>query len=479
MKKNYLYNLSLSLANILFPILSFPYASRILEPEGIGKVQVVSSFAQYFALIAALGIPVYGIQEIAKYRHNKKELSAVFSELIIIYFITSVLISFVYLAVIYSFPFFRPNLQLYLYAVCIILLGFSSIDWLYAGLEAFRIISIRSVIIKALALVLLYVFVKEKADYEKYLLILIFSILGNNIINLFMIRNRCSLVFKNLAFKQHFRPMFFIFGTTIASSIYTYLDSVLLGMLANEHAVGFYTAAIKLAKIAIPIIISIGAVLVPRLAKNFSTSNFTEIQQLLNKSFQFISFSAIPITFGLALLAPEFILIFSGSKFLPAVPCMQILSVLPLIISLGYFFAFQILIPAGKSREVFVAAVTGVVTGLLLNFIFIPFYGENGAAVANISCEVLVLLVYIYYARKYFKLQYHWHLFYRSTVSALLFIPVIWFIRQVHFPVLWTLLLCIAVCGILYSLVQFYLFKNQFIAGIRNTISQKLQTFKH
>jgi O-antigen/teichoic acid export membrane protein len=238
-------------------------------------------------------------------------------------------------------------------------------------------------------------------------------------------------------------------------------------MLANEHAVGFYTAAIKLAKISIPIIISIGAVLVPQLAKNFSTRNIPEVQQLLTKSFRFISFSSVPITFGLALLAPEFIFIFSGEKFLPAITCMQILALLPLVISLGYFFAFQILVPAGKSKEVFIAAVAGVGTGLVLNFILIPFYQETGAAIANVICELLVLVFYIYFAFKNFQLQYQWSLLIQSTISSIIFIPAVWFIRMIHLNHILTLILSIGSCFLLYSMVQTYLFKNQFLETVR------------
>lgn len=466
MKKNYLYNLLLSLVNILFPILSFPYASRILGPEGIGKVQIASSFAQYFALIAALGIPVYGIQEIAKRRHDHKALSIAFSELLIIYFITSIIVSIVYLIIVFSFPFFHTNLRLYFYASFIILLGFSSIDWFYAGLEEFKLISLRSVIIKLLALVLLYLTVKTAADYEKYLLILIFAILGNNIINMLMIKGRSKLSLQNLQLKKHLGPLFFVFGTTIASSIYTVLDSVILGMLSNEHAVGFYTAAVKLSKISIPIIISLGTVLVPKIAKNFSTNNIPEVQQLLDKSFRFISFSSIPIAFGLALLANEFIVVFSGKQFLPASHSMQVLSVLPLIISLGYFFAFQILVPADKGKQVFIAAIIGVCFGLVLNFILIPTYQELGAAIANVSCELIVLLVYFYQARKFFHLRYHWTLFFEAVIASLLFIPLIYWIKTFDLHPITTLLLAIVSCAIVYCSIQYYFFKNRFLVSI-------------
>ncbi|MCW3087837.1 MAG: O-unit flippase, partial [Sediminibacterium sp.] len=226
MKKNYFYNLLLSIANILFPILSFPYASRMLGPVGIGKVQLASSFAQYFALFAALGIPIYGMQEVARFRHNKTQLNKVFSELVITNFITSIVMTLLYGVVIFAFPYFGSNIELYLYAGLIILLGFSSIDWFYTGMEQFKPIALRSVFIKFVALLLLFFCVKTETDYKWYLLITVFSILGNNTISFFMIPGKVRIVFSGLALKRHLKPLFFILSTTIAASMYTILDTV-------------------------------------------------------------------------------------------------------------------------------------------------------------------------------------------------------------------------------------------------------------
>jgi len=172
MKKNYLYNLLQSLVNILFPIISFPYASRVLGPVGIGKVQFAFSFAQYFALFAALGIPIYGIIEIAKVKGDAKKLSAIFSELTIIYFITSLLFSALYFLVVLIFPYFTPERNFYFSAALIILFGFSAIDWVYSGLEEFKGIALRSIVIKVVSLLSLFLFVKDAGDYKNYLLII-------------------------------------------------------------------------------------------------------------------------------------------------------------------------------------------------------------------------------------------------------------------------------------------------------------------
>lgn len=466
MKKNYIYNLTLSIVNILFPILSFPYASRILGASGIGKVQMVSAFALYFALIAALGIPVYGIQAIAKVRHDKKALSAVFSELISIYFFTSLIVALVYIMIISVFPFFRSNQIMYYYAGLIVLLGFTSIDWFYSGIEEFKVISLRSVFIKIISLVFLYVFVKDAHDYRIYLFIFIFSLLGNNIISVLLVRKRTAFVFRNLHLKRHMRPLVFIFGTNVATSMYMVLDTVILGFLSTETAVGLYTAAVKLTKISIPFITSFAAVLIPGLSKKFSENHYTQAQELLDKSFQYISFFSIPVAAGLFVLAPEFILVFSGGQFINAIPSMQILSLLPIIIGFGYFFSLQILVPAGKNKEMFYSVFTGMLAGLLLNFLLVPAFSQIGASIANVVCELLVTGLYFYFIQKEYSFHYNWELLLKAALSSIIFIPVVLFMRHLHFPAILTLLCSVILCSLCYFLIQYVVFKNIFISKL-------------
>lgn len=463
MKKNYLYNLLLSIVNILFPILSFPYASRILGPGGIGKVQMVVSFAQFFALIALLGIPIYGVQEIARARHDKHKLATAFSELVIINIITSVLVSLVYLVVVMMFPFFRSNLHLYYMAVILVLFGFSFIDWFYSGLEEFKVIALRSVLIKLLALIFLYVFVKTATDFLFYFYIMLFSLLGNNMISLMMVSKRTSFKFRNLDLKRHIKPLLYIFGTTMAASMYTILDTVLLGFLSEEKSVGLYTAAIKLCKIVLPFITSTGIILIPNLAKNVSDNNPEEVQRLLDKSFHFISFFSVPICMGLLILAPEFINVFSGAKFQDGIKTMQILSLLPILIGFGYFFAFQILVPHGKNRDMFLSVIGGMCIGFLLNFILVPLLKDKGAAIANVVSEILVTASYFYYVQKHFSFSFQWTLLFKALVAALPFLPLALLIRSFELNVILTLLSSIAGSAILYFAIQYLVFRDRYI----------------
>ncbi|HYK77864.1 MAG TPA: flippase [Daejeonella sp.] len=474
MTRNYFYNLLLTLTNILFPILSFPYASRVLGPIGIGKVQFILSFAQYFALFAALGIPVYGIKEIAN-RGHKKNRSLVFSELITIHLITSLLLAVLYLLIIYFIPFFHAERGIYLGAVCIVLFGFSTIDWLYSGLAEFKSIALRSVTIKVISILLLFFLVRDRNDYDIYLYIMIFSLLGNNLLSFILLPRSVKILFKGLNLLKHVKPLLFIFATTLASSMYTVMDTLLLGFLANEKAVGLYTAAVRLTKVTLPFITSMGVVLVPVISKEFSKNNFSAVQTHLDKSFRYIAFFAIPAVIGLVLLAPELITIFSGPEFRNATISMQILALLPLIIGFGHFFLILILVPAGKNKEMLISVCGGVITSLGLNFLLVPSFQEMGSSIANVCSEVVVTGLYIYHVKKYFSFNYDWNLLLKALVCSLLFIPIIGVMRSWNINMLVFLFLSGLSCVLAYLSIQRYLFKSHFLIEVIDFVRLKLK----
>jgi len=478
MAKNYFYNLLLTLTNLLFPILSFPYVSRVLGPEGIGKVQFAFSFAQYFALVASIGIPVYGMKEIARHRNDIEGRSKVFSELIIIYLLSTVCLFVIYLSVIYAFPYFKADREMYLGASLLVLLGFSYIDWLYTGMEEFKSIALRSVLFKIIGLALLYIFIKNRNDYHDYLYIMIFSFLGNNILSFFLINGKVKFIFSGIELRRHMVPLFFILGTSLAASMYTDMDTVLLGFLSNDKIVGLYTAAVKLSKIAIPLVTSMGVILVPKIAKDFAEKNLVEVQKTLNQTFRFLVFFAVPITFGLALLAPEFIAVFSGKEFLPATNSMRLLSLLPLVIGFGHMFLYLVLIPSGKNREMFFCVLGGLAISLLLNVLLIPHFQAVGSSIANMISEIVVTLLYVYFIKKDYKFTYEWSLLTKAFLSALVFIPIVWLSHYLLLPLAYTLIISIASCGITYLGIQWVLFRNHFVVDIFDFVKLKLRTGK-
>jgi O-antigen/teichoic acid export membrane protein len=473
MAKNYFYNLLLTLANLLFPILSFPYISRTLGPEGIGKVQFVFSFAQYFAIIAGLGIPIYGMREIARYKSDKEGRSRVFSELIIIYIVTSICLSVVYLAIIYMFPYFSKDRDMYLVALLLILLGCSYMDWVYTGMEEFKSIALRSVLFKIIGLLLMFLFIKTAADYKLYLYLIIFSYLGNNILSIFLLRGKVRFMFSGLGLHKHVMPLLLILGTTVAV-IMADTDTVLLGFLSNTKVVGIYTAADKLSMISIPIVTSMGVILMPKITNDFANKNMIAVQDTLNQAFRFLMFFGVPIAFGLALLAPEFIALFSGKQFLEATNSMRLLSVLPLIIGFSRFLQYLILVPSGRNKEMFLCVIGGLITNLSLNFLLIPSLQQIGSSIANVSSEIVVTTFFFYFINKHFSFTYQWTLLAEAIVSALAFIPVIWMAKELSLPLVYMLAISVSSCALAYTAIQFFLFKSNFVFYVIDVVKMKL-----
>jgi O-antigen/teichoic acid export membrane protein len=473
-RKNYFYTVALSVTNILFPLLSFPYVSRILGPHGIGKIQLAVSFAQYFAFFAALGIPAYGIQEIAKARDNKAKLDRVFSELVMIYFITSLLFSAIYLAVIFSIPYFGPNLEVYGYASLIILLGFSSIDWFYAGIEDFKTMALRSIAVKLLSLVLLYFFVRDISDFRNYLFVTVFALIGNNLINFIIIGRKTVFVFPGKQATRHLTPLLYIFSTTVAASMYSVLDTVLLGFMTDEKAVGLYSAAIKISKVSIPLITSAGLILIPQVSKKMEEGNHAEVQSVLDNAFRFFAFFSIPIMMGMLVLSRECILVFSGSQFAEAVSSMQVVSVLPVLIGFGFYATSLVLIPGGRHKQMLISVFTGLVLSIILNILLVPHYRYFGASVTIIATELLVTALYFYYAKKYFNYTYEWGSLFSGLLCALPFILIVYLTRKMDLSPVVTLLLSVPLCGVAYFTLQYLLFKDPLVLKVINVVFARI-----
>lgn len=459
-KKSLFHNTLFILSNLLFPLINFSYASRILGPEGYGKVQFVLVFAQYFVLIAALGIPLFGVREIAKIKANKIVLSKTISELLLINIVSSISVLLIYLTLINTIPWFQKDIGLYLLGGLIVVSGFSNLDWYYNGAEQFRFLSIRSITIKIISLVALFVFVKTNEDLIIYFLVVTFSIIANNIWNVWGIRNLINFKLNELSFKQHIPALLTLLGTSVSISIYSVIDTLFLGFLADDLAVGLYSAAVKINKIAIPIVTVLGIVLIPRITRSLETNNRTELNLLVNKSFAFICLIGVPIAFGLYLFSPEFILSISGEEYSASIVTMKITASLALIIAIAHLFGFQLLIPAGMEKKYLNATLAGMALSILLNLLLITSLKEKGTAIATISSEILVTIISAYYVFRYINPSIDWAMVWKAFLSCLVFIPIAWLLRLWINDDIFRLCIAIPVSAIAYFSIQIIVFKN-------------------
>ena len=460
MRKNIVYNILLSFTNILFPLISFPYAARVLGPVGIGEVQFVMSFAQYFSIFAAIGIPIYGVRAIAKIRDDASKLSSTFLSLSTLFFIASAVVSCLYFLIVLFHPYFSNNQHYYIIAGILVFLSFSYTDWYYSGIEAFHKITIRSIVVKSISLALLYTFVKNSTDIYNYLWISIFSILGNQVYNFLDIYLQLAIKRPVLSFSEHIKPLLLIFGATIASSIYTLWDTIILYFLTSPEVVGYYTVSTKLTKLIIPVITAIGGALIPSITYYYNNQQIEKAKSFLRSSLDATIFITIPVAVGLMTLAPELIDTFAGNEFAPSVLTMQIMSVLPIVIGFGHLLSFQWLIPFGKNKAVFIAMIIGLAVSMVSNLVLIPLYLDKGAAISAVITECVVCVAYYYYLRSESSISINKRLFTQTIFSSLLFIPIILLVRLTTDNNIVICILSIFTCVTCYSLLQFFVFKN-------------------
>lgn len=465
-KKNYGFNLLNSVLNIIFPIITFPYAARILSPDGIGEVQFIFSFAQYFSILAAFGLPIYGVKAIATTNGDKAKESKVASELILFSIITACIAFVIYC----SFSIVSAGSDYKISTIVItgllVLFGFLNVDWFFAGRQEFKVIALRSFIVKFIGLGILFTFVNEREDTFYYLIFLIFLYLGNYLLNFLFLIKRVTIKLKGLSFNQHLKPLLLIFSMALATTIYTTLDVVILGLLSNEREVGLYTSAIKLSKVSLPILTSLGIVVVPKATQYFASENITEQSRLLNKSFSFVTLLSIPMSFGIFLLSKETIWLFSGAEFLDAINDVRVLSCLPLFIGIGHFVSFQILLPMNKNGAISAATFIGMLLFLVLCFLLIPQNGSIGTAIATVATELIVTIAYLLYTPKQILRGFPWLKILKAFIVSCSFVPVVFFIRELTSTPAITFTLSVLCCTFIYFSFQHFIFKEPLVKEV-------------
>lgn len=409
LKLNAAMNLLKVAAGLLFPLITFPYTSRVLGPDGTGKINFATSFVAYFTLLASVGIPLYGIREVAKIRDDRKALSALVQELLILHGMATVVSLLVYLGCLAWSPKIHAESLLFLIVGASIPLSMLTMDWLYQGLEEYVYITIRSLSFSALSIVALFLFVHHEGDYWINAIISVTAALGSSVLNFW---NARKLVFaprdRPLDIRRHLKPLSVVFALNFIISIYVNLDTVMLGFLATARSVGYYASAMKLTKMLLSLVTSFGAVLLPRLSWYLANDKREEFDRMLRKSLGVVLLLCLPITAALMLMSREILLVFAGARYLPAASCILITAPVILFIALTNIFGIQVLYPLGREKDVVLSVGLGAVVSAILNALLIPRWAHFGAAWGTFWAECAVLLVQLWLVRRHYRIPWPW-----------------------------------------------------------------------
>lgn len=391
--KNVVLNIIRVSLSIIFPLITFPYVSRVLMADNLGKVNYALSIENYFALIAALGIGGYAVREGARLRHNNNEFQTFANEVFSVNIITTI-VAYTLLLLLLLLPQFRDYKLLILLQSVSIVFTTIGVDWLNTVFEDYLYITVRSFVIQVILLIMMFVIVKKPEDYYKYAFL---TVLSNGIsctLNFFYTRRKYYKIkfTRYCNFGKHIKSLLLFFANNLAISIYLNADTTMLGLYTNDYTVGIYAVAVKVYGVIKTIIAAMFTACIPRLSAYMGKGAEKEYKQLLNNVISVCTLFMFPAIAGLISLSKPIVLILAGEHFLEATYSLNIICVGIIGAIYGGIFTNCINLPLKREKYNLYATIWAAAINIALNFIFIPMFQERAAAATTVVAEFTVLL---------------------------------------------------------------------------------------
>ena len=473
-KVNYILNLINTGTQMLFPLITFPYVCRVIEADGIGQINFFQSIISYISLFTCLGIPMYAIREIARDRSDVVQMNRTAMEILLLHSMLT-LVGYAIVAILcLTVPQIQVNIPLFLILSLTIFFTAIGCEWFYQGIEDFKYITIRGLIIKTVSVVLLFIFVKSKTDLLYYGCYTVFGVLGGNIFNFFRLRkyiHRENIIFSELHIKRHVKPVLKVFSFSVVTSIYLQLNTVLLGFLKNALAVGYFAAATKVMQMLLTMSACLGPVMIPRASHLIAENKEDEFNRLIQKSYDFTLAIALPMTIGLIFCAPSLITALCGVKFEHSILPSQIIAPIILMVAISNVFGIQVLFPKGKINIVTLCCGIGAVADLILNLCLIPFFSYIGTSIAYLGAEVATTVSMYFIGRKYIPIIYFKKSHLTYALGCIVMAFVLYGLSLLQLPTL-SILLLQGCCGVLAYFIILCICKDEMLVQILSKIKR-------
>ncbi|MGN1196318.1 MAG: flippase [Acetatifactor sp.] len=406
LKVNMLLNMVKSLMGVLFPLITFPYITRVLGTENLGKFNFAQSIVSYFILFAGLGISTYAVREGAKVRKDKRKIEKFSNEVYTINMVATIIsYVFMFVALVFVTKLFSYRILIVILSVQIICktIGF---EWIYSVYEDFLFITIRSISFQFLSLCLLFLMVKNASDLYTYTVVVVVASSGNEIVNHFYAKKYCRIHLSSEPnLRKHVKPILTLFAMSAAVMIYVNLDTTMLGFMCDDYTVGMYSVSVKVYTILKTVISAALLVFIPRISLHVERKDLNEVNTVSTEAYNILFTLLLPIAVGIFLLRKEVVVILAGVEYMSATTSLAILCGSLVFCLLAGYWSQAVLIPFREEKKVLVATLLSALVNVVLNFVLIPVWKENAAALTTLVSE-LVAFVYCYlYAKKLVEIK--------------------------------------------------------------------------
>ncbi|MCR6513732.1 MAG: flippase [Clostridium chrysemydis] len=429
LKKNFFYNTIYQILILLLPMVTVPYISRVLGPQGIGEYSYTNSYAQYFVLLGMIGISLYGNRQIAYTKKNKEKMSLEFWNIYTLQLLTTILSLVVYIIIFVIIN--KDNRLLYGVQAITIVSATFDISWFFIGYEDMKSVVLRNTIAKIIGVLLIFILVKDSSDVVIYAAIMAITMLLGQVIMWKELKGK--VIYKKPCFKymvKHLRPSLALFISQLAMQVYVLLDRTMLGFMTNDSQVGLYDNSQKTIKLVLALVTSVGTVMLPRMSSLYSEGKMDEFKDMVYKAFSFINFVAFPMTFGLLAISKDFSSWFYGPSFNGIQILLIIGSFLILAISWSNILGIQVMLPMRMERQFTISVCVGAVVNVILNILLIPTLFSLGTTFASVIAEFAVTLVQVLFLRKFVDLNKIIRTVWKPLAGSIIMMTVVFIVEK-------------------------------------------------
>ena len=394
LKKNAVLNVIQNICKILFPLLTIPYASRVLGAGNYGKVSYGNSITRYFILLAALGISTYSQREAPSFRDDREKINAFASEVFTINVWATVLSYGVLIALLLLSVKLKDYALVILIQSSAILLTTLGADYINVIYEDYFYITARYVAMQCLSLAMLYVFVRTPSDYCIYALINVIATAGGNLFNIFYIRRYVRLRLVRLSrCVKHLKPILLLFCVSITTVIYVSSDITILGHFMSDADVGIYTMASNIYSVVKQVISAVIVVSIPRMAYYLGNKLEEDYKRLAQTVLNSLITLLLPAIIGLAFLSHHVLSVMGGDEYVSGRSALIVLACALLFAIMAGFYANGYLLLVKKDKLYLFATVLSALLNIGLNFVLIPKFGIIGAAITTLIAEMTMTAI--------------------------------------------------------------------------------------
>ena len=391
LKSNFIYSSILTVSKYLFPLIVYPYVSRTLGLSNIGIVNFIDNLVNYFVIISMLGIATVGVREIAAVRNDKHQLTHTFISLLTLTVITTVIAIAVLWIAMYTVPSLMPYQDLLYVGIIKLVFNLFLMEWFFMGIEDFRYITNRSLFVKCLYVIAIFLFVRTASDYKIYYMISAATFIANALFNLVYIRKFINWSFHSIDIRPFYRAFLIMGIYVLLTNVYTLLNPVWLGFVTNTNEVGYFTTATKLHNIIMAVLLSFTNILFPRVSNLLAEGKKDEFWEKINIAFDAIFLFAFPTITYMLVAGPELLHIVVGNGFEGAYLPLRIITPLVLIIGIEQILVIQILMATHCDKTVLKNSFIGAIVALLFNIILTAQMGADGSAVVWVIAECVIM----------------------------------------------------------------------------------------